>query len=325
MKSIKKVLSTAVVVSAAAACAHGKDSSTKSREGKGQVYVFESDGTGFNTKTMFYDNGAEVVAFDAQFTPGLAEQAIAFLRQKTQNPITYLVLTHPNPDKFNGLGTFKKAGAKVIASEATAKAMPGVHAYKKYFFVAIAKMFTEETYPKLGEIDIPFNGHLDLQLGSGEKIRLTELSGPGVSSTQTVALITSVNALIVGDLVHHKAHAWLEGGIVDGKPTPTIASWVKDLEEVQTQFGGLNPTAYGGRGEAAKLSVAIPQQIAYLKTADKVVGDYVKALGDRKSELSGNKAGTHWAALQKAMEQAYPDYTLGYMIQYGVYGLALSK
>ena len=34
----------------------------------GNIYVFESDGNGFNTKTVFYDDGKEVVAFDAQFT-----------------------------------------------------------------------------------------------------------------------------------------------------------------------------------------------------------------------------------------------------------------
>lgn len=326
MKTINKQLSTAVVLSAAAACAHASDNSeTRSRADKGQVYVFESDGNGFNTKTVFYDNGAEVVAFDAQFTPALAEQAIAFLRQKTPNPISYLVVTHPNPDKFNGLDTFKRAGAKIVASESTAEAMPSVHAYKKYYFVNLAKMFTEETYPQLGQVDITFNGALDLELDSGEKIRLSELSGPGVSSTQTAALILSANALIVGDLIHHKAHAWLEGGIADGKPTPQLASWIKNLQELTQRYGRTNPMVYGGRGQPVSLEIAAPAQIAYLKAADKIVGDYVAALGVRKSEISGDAAGQHWMALQKAFEQAFPDYALSYMIQYGVYGLALTK
>ena len=73
----------------------------------------------------------------------------------------------------------------------TAKAMPDVHAYKKYYFVNIAKMFTEESYPALGTIDSTFDEQLDLQLDSGEKIQLRELSRPGVSTTQTVALVPS--------------------------------------------------------------------------------------------------------------------------------------
>src|SRR5918994_3961327 len=57
----------------------------------GTLYTFDSGEAGFFTKTYFYDTGAEVVAFDAQFTPQLAEEAIAFLRTQTDNPITYLV------------------------------------------------------------------------------------------------------------------------------------------------------------------------------------------------------------------------------------------
>lgn len=327
MKSIKKAASTAVVISVASACAMSRSGSgTESAlEENRQVYVFESDASGFNTKTVFYDNGAEVIAFDAQFTPGLAEQAITYLRTKTANPITYLVITHPNPDKFNGLGVFKDAGAKVVASKATAVAMAGVHAYKKYFFVNIANMFTEETYPSLGTVDITYDDQLDLQLDSGERVTLSELSGPGVSSNQTVALIPSVNALIVGDLIHHNAHAWLEGGIVGGKPTPTIASWVKDVEQLSMQFGEQDPVVYGGRGEAAPLSEAAPAQIAYLKRADRIVSEYVATLGERRSELQGAEAQGHYSNLQMAFEQAFPSYALPYMIQYGVYGLALSK
>lgn len=291
----------------------------------GKVYTFESDGNGFNTKTFFYDSGAEVVAFDAQFTPALAEQALAFLRTKTQSPLKYLVITHPNPDKFNGLETFRKAGATVVASESTAAAMPGVHAYKKYYFVQLAKMFTDETYPTLGNVDQTFSGSLDLALSGGAVVRLAELGAPGVSSTQTVASIPAVNALVVGDLVHHEAHAWLEGGIVAGKPTPTIDGWLADLSEIAARFGADDPVVLGGRGAAAPLSQAIPAQIAYLQKADRIVSAYVEALGSRRSELSGPQAGEHFATLQKAFEAAFPTYALGYMIQYGVYGLALAK
>lgn len=55
-----------------------------------------------------------------------------------------MVITHPNPDKFNGLSAFQDAGAEVIASEATAAAMLGVQGYKKAFFVGTG-MFAEET------------------------------------------------------------------------------------------------------------------------------------------------------------------------------------
>ena len=194
-------------------------------------------------------------------------QAIASLREQTDNPITYLVITHPNPDKFNGAPAFQEEGAEVIASEATDAAIPGVHEYKKAGFVGMG-MFTEETYPQQATVDETFTGTHTLELEDGKTVELSELSEPGVSSTQTVAFIPELNALIVGDLVHHKLHAWLEGGIVNGQATPTIEGWIADLQELETTFAGEpEPTVYGGRGEPAPLSEAVADQIAYLENS----------------------------------------------------------
>ena len=100
--------------------------------------------------------------------------------------------------------------------EATAAAIPGVHAYKSYYFTQIAKTFTAETYPKAPTIDETFKGAHTLELRGGLVVQLKTLQHAGVASTQTVAYVPAARALFVGDLVHHKAHAWLEGGIVEG-------------------------------------------------------------------------------------------------------------
>jgi glyoxylase-like metal-dependent hydrolase (beta-lactamase superfamily II) len=200
-----------------------------------------------------------------------------------------------------------------------------VHDYKKAFFVG-AGMFSEETYPDLATVDETFEGTKTLELSAGKTVELVELSQPGVSATQTVAFIPELNALIVGDLVHHKLHAWLEGGIVDGQATPTLEGWIADLRELETEFAAdPEPTVYGGRGEAAPLSEAVADQIAYLERADQIVTDYIEGLGDRKAELSGPDAGEHYAAIQAEMEEAFPDYAFGDMIGFSVYGLVNSK
>lgn len=292
----------------------------------GKMYAYESDGSGFNTKNFFYDNGEEVVVFDTQFTPALAQKSIEFIRSKTKNPITAVVITHPNPDKFNGMSVFQNLGAKVIASRKTTEGMREVHEYKKYFFVNLAKMFTEETYPKLSSVDLIFDETHDLRLRNGEIISLRELSKPGVSGNQTVALVPGAQAAVVGDLVHHNAHAWLEGGIRDGKPVPTLNDWISDLRELESLLKDQPEiVVYGGRGESVKLSEAVSAQISYLKKADALVGRYVARLGAKKSELQGEKASQHHQALQAEFEKAFPGYGLGYMIQYGVYGLVNSR
>lgn len=86
---------------------------------KGKLFVYETDANGFNTKNYFYDSGEEVVVFDTQFTNDFAQKSIEYLRTKTKSPIKYLVITHPNPDKFNAIELFRKEGARVIASKKT--------------------------------------------------------------------------------------------------------------------------------------------------------------------------------------------------------------
>lgn len=298
----------------------------KMQEHSGRIYAYESDESGFNTKNFFYDNGEEVVAFDTQFTPELAEKSIAFLRTRTSNPITHVVITHPNPDKFNGMSAFQKLGAKVIASRRTQESMKAVNEYKKYFFVNMAKMFTEETYPKLSPVDSVFDQTRDLRLKNGESIVLSELEHSGVSSNQTIASIASMKAVIVGDLVHFRAHAWLEGGILNGKPTPTLTGWMAGLRELQVRFKDVPETlVYGGRGQAVALNEAVKAQISYLEKADDLASDYVAKLGVRKSELLSEQAASHHKVLQSLFEKAFPDYDLGYMIQYGISGLVNSK
>lgn len=52
----------------------------------------------------------------------------------------------------------------------------------------------------------------------------------------------------------------------------------------------------------------------------------VNALGPRKSELTDPKASSaHGKALSLKLSERFPSYALPYMVEYGVYGLALSK
>lgn len=325
MRSILAALAIVVAAASTSACSGSQSTDPSDAvpgahlpEAQAAIGTFTSDAGGFDTHSFWLDTGHEVVVFDAQFTEDLARKLIAEIRAKTQSPIRYVVVTHPNPDKFNGAGPFQALGAKVVASESTAKAIPGVHAYKKYYFVNLAKMFTDATYPPQAKIDVSFEGDLDLPLEGGFKIKLHELAHGGVSSTQTVAFIPTLNSLIVGDLVHHKAHAWLEGGIVDGKPLPDLASWKLSLDELLAYE---NATVYGGRGEPAKVAEAVKAERAYLDQMRAIVTKYVADLGAAKAELSGPKAGEHHKKIAALAAQAFPDCALSYLIEYGVYGL----
>lgn len=285
------------------------------------IYEFESDGNGFNTKTIFFDNGKEVVAFDAQFTEMFAQQAIDFLQKRTKSKLTWLVVTHPNPDKFNGIPAFQRAGAKVIMSSASVKNMKGVHDYKKYFFVQMAKVFTEENYPKLPTPDVTFDHTYEIILNDGQRIELTELHQSAISTNQTIAYIPSANALMVGDLVHYKAQAWLEGPIVNGLPVFSTENWIKALNSVLMNY----PKAaklFGGRGQTISAEQGVKEQIAYLKKSEKLVRNYLATLPG--STIEDKKAKVDYKQLSKIFETSFPDYGLSYMVEYGAYGLVAS-
>lgn len=283
-----------------------------------EVAAYTSDASGFDTHSFFYDTGAEVVVFDAQFTEVEAQKVLAAIRARSANPIRYVVVTHPNPDKFNGVGVFQREGAKVVASEATAAAIPAVHAYKKYFWVNVAQAFTEQTYPAQPTVDLTFRGSYRLPLEGGAQVELTELRHSGVATTQTVAYLPRRQALLVGDLVHHRAHAWLEGGIREGKAVPDLAAWREALEELKAWKGA---TVYGGRGESAPVETAVAEQQRYLEAMEALVKAYAEELGSRKAELCGSEAGPHYQTLQQRAANTFPEYALPYMVGYGVYGL----
>jgi mannose-6-phosphate isomerase-like protein (cupin superfamily)/glyoxylase-like metal-dependent hydrolase (beta-lactamase superfamily II) len=223
-----------------------------------------------------------------------------------------------------GLSVFRSKGIEIVASKATAQAMPGVHAYKKYFFVNIAKMFTEENFPKLVLPDVTFEDSLTLSLSNDVSVKLKEFHKAGVSSNQTVAWIPKAQTVLVGDLIHNGAHAWLEGGIGDGKAKPQIESWINLLEQIKSEYP-VQASVASGRGKIGTLAAGVEGQIQYLRKADEIVSSYVEKLGARESELTNEKSAGHFKALTEEFEKAFPDRTLSYLITYGVYGLAQSK
>lgn len=281
-----------------------------------EVQRFTSGADGFDTHSHWIDTGSEVIVFDAQFTPQLAEALLEEIRSATDSPVRYVVITHPNPDKFNGASVLQEQGARVIASEATAAAMPEVHAYKEAYFTG-AGTFEAGAYPTLPSVDEVFSGDLELQLG-GSTLHLFELSSPGVASTQTVAQVGE--HVFVGDLAAGRTHAWLEGGIVQGVATPDVEGWIAALSELEARIGA-DAIVHPGRGDSLPAGELLPAQRGYLTAVDEIVASYVERLDEPAVALAADPE-AHWGALTSEIEAAYPDHALPYLITYGVYGLA---
>src|SRR6185295_16844164 len=247
----------------------------------GTLGTFTSGDAGFNTNSQWFDTGKEVIVFDAQFDAKDTQALIDQIHSQTRSPIKYVVVTHPNPDKFNGAKAFQAEGAQIVMSRETADALHDVHQYKKDFFIKNMG-YTEETYPKEPTPDLVFDDRLELPPGGdpvGPKVELQELHHHGVSSNQTVAYLPSQQALIVGDLIHHGTHAWLEGGIVNGAPKPTLDDWRQDLAQLANTPEYQGATVYGGRGASAPLDQAVDDQLGYLDGMERLVKGFVAEKG----------------------------------------------
>lgn len=291
----------------------------------GKLGVYTSDEQGFNTHTFYYDDGQEVVVFDTQFLPALTQKMVDQIHQTTRSPITRVVVTHANPDKFNGLPVLHAAGARSISSQAIANDIPAVHSYKSHFWIDTMKAFKPSDYPRLENVQEAFTGNsTTLRLLSGETITLFALQHAGVASHQLVARIDATGDLIVGDLVHHRAHAWLEGGLQAQGPTLSIDKWMAALDELPA-LTAAHPQArvYGGRGEFPLVSEAVQDQKAYLQGAARITQAFMDEGDHCRLELqAGEAAQAQHAELETRISQAYPAYRLPYMVRYSIYGLA---
>lgn len=289
----------------------------------GTLGVYTSDSKGFDTHTFYYDDGKEVTLIDTQFVPNLTEAMVNEVKSKTNSPITRVIVTHPNPDKFNGLPYLHKLGVESITSEGVAREMPAVHAYKENFWVNTAKAFKPGTYPAFENVKTTFKGKTTIHLKSGETLSLFELANPGVANKQVVVRIDDTGDLIVGDLVHTNAHLWLEGGLMQGKPHADLRRWAAAVGELP-RLSADKPAArvYGGRGEFVPVNAAVKEEQRYLARAEKLVKTYIAELGPKKSELHDpTKAPLHYKELEHRFAAAFPDYKLSYMVGYSVYGL----
>jgi glyoxylase-like metal-dependent hydrolase (beta-lactamase superfamily II) len=285
------------------------------------VHVHTSSPQGFNTNSVWIDDGQEVTVVDTQFTPALAEALVADIQKQTKSRIARVIVTHPNPDKFNALSVFHRLGAQSIGSRATADALPGVDAYKRYFWVQIAKTFTEDTYPKREALTQTFSGTMTVKLANGETLSLHELKQGGVASTQTVVRLDSTGDLVVGDLVSHRTHAWLEGGIVNGRPKLDVNAWRASLQALTVLAPKASSRVYGGRGSAQPVRVAVAEQTAYLDRAEALVKDLEQSLGERRKELVDPALqGPHIARLQAQIAASFPSYAMPELVGYSIYG-----
>lgn len=146
-----------------------------------------------------------IVAFEARATPVAASDWLRKLRQYTDKPIKYLVLSHYHAVRVLGASAFD--AESIIAHEMT-RFLINERGKEDWAseFGRMPRLFREpESIPGLTRPDIVFNDRLEIELGGDRGALILEHCGRGHTAGDIVAWLPKQKILFAGDLVEAAA------------------------------------------------------------------------------------------------------------------------
>ncbi|MEJ7928595.1 MBL fold metallo-hydrolase [Ramlibacter sp. AN1015] len=206
-----------------------------------------------------------IMVSDATATPAMARDLIARIREVSDKPIKYVLLTHYHAVRVLGASAFFAEGAtEVIASQGTAELIAErgkedmqseMDRFPRLFRNAESvpgltwpTMVIGGGDPNVGEVP----GKLTVDLG-GVKVQIWH-PGNGHTRGDTIAWVEEEKVLFSGDLVEYNA------GVYTGDAH--LAEWPATLEALRSlQAEALVP----GRGEALKGAEQVNKALDYTK------------------------------------------------------------
>ncbi|KEQ18894.1 MBL fold metallo-hydrolase [Endozoicomonas numazuensis] len=253
------------------------------------IYAFTAEG---DPNTGVVVGEKSVLVFDAQATPGLAENVLSAIRDITSLPVHYVVLSHYHAVRTLGASAFSKA--RVVASLATdqlisergAQDMESeLRRFPRLF--QGAERISGLTYP-----DILFEESLKIDLGG----RRVEVIHPGAGHTggDTILWIPDERVLFAGDLVENGATPYCGDAYLH--QWPVTLSTLADLDPER-----LVP----GRGGVLKSSESAQLAIESTRRYVSRLMFYATEAVDQKMGLSAV-----YRYIRKKMDQDYGDWVI---------------
>ncbi len=252
------------------------------------AYAYTAEGDP-NTGIIVGDNA--VLVLDTQATPVMAQDVIRRIREVTDKPIRYVLLTHYHAVRVLGASAYVAEGAQhIIASEDTRDLIVERGEQDKASEIGrFPRLFqnVDSVPPGLTWPTLTFRGKMTLWLGKLE-VQLLQL-GRGHTKGDTVAWLPQQRILFSGDLVEFDA-------------TPYAGdAYFNDWPQTLDNIAALQPAQLvPGRGAA----LTTPAQVAAgLQGTRNFIADV------RSSVQEGVKAGLDLNAVYKAtMAKLTPTY-----------------
>lgn len=214
------------------------------------AYTAEGDP---NSGVIIGDDGVMII--DTTATPAMAQDLIARIREITDKPIKYVVLSHYHAVRVLGASAYFAEGAQqVIASRGTYEMIvERGEADMKSEIERFPRLFAGvETVPGLTWPTLVFEKEMTLFLGKLE-VRIAHL-GSGHTKGDTVVWLPSQKVLFSGDLVEYDAACYCGDA--------QLAEWPATLDAL----AALQPEKLvPGRGPALTTPEEVAKGIAYTK------------------------------------------------------------
>jgi glyoxylase-like metal-dependent hydrolase (beta-lactamase superfamily II) len=210
------------------------------------LYAFTAEGDP-NSGVIVGDDG--VIVIDAQATPAMAGLVIERVRQVTDKPIKYVVLSHYHAVRVLGASAY--AAGQVLASE-SCRAMIAERGQEDWDseYGRFPRLFrAAETIPGLTWPTLTFQGRISLYLGT-RKVELRQI-GRAHTAGDIVAYVPDANVLFAGDIVEYKSACYCGDA--------HFADWPATLARLDAiKADALVP----GRGEALLGAEQVSQAVA---------------------------------------------------------------
>jgi len=146
-----------------------------------------------------------IVAFEARATPVAASDWLKKLREHTDKPVKYLVLSHYHAVRVLGASAFN--AESIITHEMTRFLINerGMQDWASEYG-RMPRLFRDpDSIPGLTEPDIVFNDRLEIELGGDRGQLILEYCGRGHTAGDIVAWLPKHKILFAGDLVEAAA------------------------------------------------------------------------------------------------------------------------
>ena len=240
--------------------------STHGSVSPGIVGAWTYAGTGTVNTYWVATPGGGIIVIDVQRDLVHAAKAIAAVRA-VGKPVRAILITHPHPDHYSGIGLFRQAfpGVVVYASRATADTIRNDTYGASAATQRDAPAITPQVFVPPGET---FDGNTTLQI-DGLTIVAREL-GRGEAHSTTAYYLPSTQDLFVGDAVINRLHA----PILEA----ASASWLGVLDRLGTMFPDAR-TVHPGHGVSGPPTTLYEDERIYLRTCRKIAAEEIARSG----------------------------------------------